>query len=390
MSAPEQWMVNAANEMVDDQHVNTTFHQRFKSLVISKAENMETLGEQFATSRQCKEFLVPHLAAIIASHALKQIPDAFSPAEYLQDEIDEYSRKSGSNEFWMLLRKSDLTRETVEAIIAGKQKITEEIADQLSAILGTGANVWLNTQRTYDAHAPKLDVPKLPEGWEGRFKVTLGPGFPNRYHVIGGINNKWAWRGCETEAEATDLATILNYVAAAPKLDDQAKKVGRLNKEIERNADYIVELQGQIGQVKLEYRLFRTMVEAHRSHAPKVDVDTTKRYAAVLGMLAGIRKNYAKTRPILTARIRDIARSALWPEHHYWKGRCDECGLPYYLFPCDMNIQDHLWEKINDKAPGGLLCPTCICKRLMAVYPFTAIKAMIDETEIAHLEGGAG
>lgn len=113
-------------------------------------------------------------------------------------------------------------------------------------------------------------------------------------------------------------------------------------------------------------------------HAPKVE--TEKRYAAVLGMLAGIRKDYARTRPILTARIRKIARSALWPQHHYSKGQCDECGLPYNLFPCDMNIQDHLWEKINDKAPWGLLCPTCICKRLMVACNFTAVIVTVDET----------
>lgn len=124
-------------------------------------------------------------------------------------------------------------------------------------------------------------------------------------------------------------------------------------------------------------------------HAPEVEVETEKRYTAVLGMLAGIRKEYARTRPILVSRIRNITRSALWPEYRHSKGQCDECGLPYDLFPCDMNIQDHLWEKIHDKAPGGYLCPTCICKRLMALGGFTVIKATINETELtAHLKGG--
>ncbi len=46
---------------------------------------------------------------------------------------------------------------------------------------------------------------------------------------------------------------------------------------------------------------------------------------------------------------------------------CYDCKMDYDDFPCDMTMHDNLWEMINpteDKG-GGLLCPNCICKRLM-------------------------
>ena len=44
---------------------------------------------------------------------------------------------------------------------------------------------------------------------------------------------------------------------------------------------------------------------------------------------------------------------------------CYDCGLEYGEFP-DMVIPDSLWEKINPTyhQGAGLLCPTCIAKRL--------------------------
>jgi len=48
-------------------------------------------------------------------------------------------------------------------------------------------------------------------------------------------------------------------------------------------------------------------------------------------------------------------------------GVCYDCGLKYDKFPCDMVIQDELWELINpsQRKDGGLLCPNCICARLI-------------------------
>lgn len=54
-----------------------------------------------------------------------------------------------------------------------------------------------------------------------------------------------------------------------------------------------------------------------------------------------------------------------YQEHERPKGKCYDCKEPYASFP-DMIIPDHLWEKINPTyyEGAGILCPTCICKRL--------------------------
>lgn len=50
-------------------------------------------------------------------------------------------------------------------------------------------------------------------------------------------------------------------------------------------------------------------------------------------------------------------------------GKCYDCGLPYDEFPCDMVINDNMWEIITPsvRKTGGLLCPNCICRRLMQI-----------------------
>ncbi len=50
------------------------------------------------------------------------------------------------------------------------------------------------------------------------------------------------------------------------------------------------------------------------------------------------------------------------------KGVCYDCNLSYHSFP-DMVISDELWEKINPTyhKGAGLLCPTCISKRLILI-----------------------
>jgi hypothetical protein len=47
------------------------------------------------------------------------------------------------------------------------------------------------------------------------------------------------------------------------------------------------------------------------------------------------------------------------------EGCCCDCGMKYSEFP-DMVIPDELWERINPTRHkgAGLLCPTCISKRL--------------------------
>lgn len=47
-------------------------------------------------------------------------------------------------------------------------------------------------------------------------------------------------------------------------------------------------------------------------------------------------------------------------------GKCYDCGLPYDEFPCDIVVNNKMWEQINPslRKDGGLLCPNCLCGRL--------------------------
>ncbi len=60
-------------------------------------------------------------------------------------------------------------------------------------------------------------------------------------------------------------------------------------------------------------------------------------------------------------------------------GKCYDCGLKYDEFPCDMVIQDELWEMINPshRKQGGLLCPNCICARLIQLG-LTSVHVMVN------------
>lgn len=51
---------------------------------------------------------------------------------------------------------------------------------------------------------------------------------------------------------------------------------------------------------------------------------------------------------------------------------CDECGRQY----CDVYyLPDSIWARIHERAPGGLLCPTCALARVAGLV----LKADIHE-----------
>lgn len=63
--------------------------------------------------------------------------------------------------------------------------------------------------------------------------------------------------------------------------------------------------------------------------------------------------------------------------------KCFDCGLDYTLFSCDMIIQNYLWEVISPSYNKGcgLLCPDCICKRLMELG-LTCVQVTVDVSEL--------
>ena len=57
-----------------------------------------------------------------------------------------------------------------------------------------------------------------------------------------------------------------------------------------------------------------------------------------------------------------------YKEYERPKGACYDCLIPCDTFP-DMLISSEMWEKINPTyhIGAGILCPTCIAKRLNEV-----------------------
>ena len=67
------------------------------------------------------------------------------------------------------------------------------------------------------------------------------------------------------------------------------------------------------------------------------------------------------------------------------------CGKEYRNFPADMLIQDDLWKLIcptpwDGKGTGGVLCPNCICERLIDLG-MTRVEVIVDATELIKIGG---
>ena len=61
---------------------------------------------------------------------------------------------------------------------------------------------------------------------------------------------------------------------------------------------------------------------------------------------------------------------------------CYDCNINYDNFTCDLVIQNNLWKLISPTHDeGGILCPNCICKRLMNLG-LTSVKVTVDTSEL--------
>lgn len=73
--------------------------------------------------------------------------EAFPPGEHLRDELAERG--------WTVSAFAELIGQppqVVEQILEAKTGVTPELAQRLSAALGTSAQLWLNLQETYRLH----------------------------------------------------------------------------------------------------------------------------------------------------------------------------------------------------------------------------------------------
>lgn len=63
--------------------------------------------------------------------------------------------------------------------------------------------------------------------------------------------------------------------------------------------------------------------------------------------------------------------------------KCADCGLPYLQFGMDLILPDQQWKQIAPE--GGLLCPTCICRRA-AKFEGTAVLGWINNLNYRRTE----
>lgn len=80
---------------------------------------------------------------------------AFHPGYYISDIIDDM--EITQDEF---AKRCDLTAKNLSQIINGKAKITNEIAQKLSIMFGTSAEMWLNLQAKYEAKVAEIEIQK--------------------------------------------------------------------------------------------------------------------------------------------------------------------------------------------------------------------------------------
>ena len=72
-------------------------------------------------------------------------PERFHPGEYLKDEMEE---RDWSIE--TMMERSQLRRYVIEEIIAGTRRVTPLTARCLSNAFGTGSQIWVNLQKSFD------------------------------------------------------------------------------------------------------------------------------------------------------------------------------------------------------------------------------------------------
>jgi antitoxin HigA-1 len=85
------------------------------------------------------------------------------PGEILADELNEIGISAAE-----LARQINVPANRISQIISGKRSITADTALRLGRWFGTGPNLWLNLQQSYDLDVAKLELGKDLEGIKQR------------------------------------------------------------------------------------------------------------------------------------------------------------------------------------------------------------------------------
>ena len=79
--------------------------------------------------------------------------EAIHPGEFLADELEEIGMTRTE-----LARQIDVPPNRISQIIHGKRDLTADTALQLGRFFGTGPELWLNLQKTYELDKAKIDL----------------------------------------------------------------------------------------------------------------------------------------------------------------------------------------------------------------------------------------
>ncbi len=79
--------------------------------------------------------------------------EAIHPGEFLIDELEEIEITATE-----LSRQIDVPPNRISQIIHGKRDITADTALRLGKFFGTGPELWLNLQKSYDLDKAKVEL----------------------------------------------------------------------------------------------------------------------------------------------------------------------------------------------------------------------------------------
>jgi antitoxin HigA-1 len=85
------------------------------------------------------------------------------PGEILADELNEIGISSAE-----LARQINVPANRISQIISGKRSITADTALRIGKWFGTGPNIWLNLQQSYDLDVATRELGKDLEGIKQR------------------------------------------------------------------------------------------------------------------------------------------------------------------------------------------------------------------------------
>jgi len=97
--------------------------------------------------------------------------EAIHPGEFLADELEEIGMTLTE-----LARQIDVPPNRISQLIRGKRDLTADTALRLGRFFGTGPELWMNLQKTYELDKAKTELGKKIQKinpWKPREEVRI-------------------------------------------------------------------------------------------------------------------------------------------------------------------------------------------------------------------------